>query len=115
LTDPQIHVEYVTDAVLVPRLRCPQCGSTVRQIRQELPARQQLMLFVVGEPLCWLVFGIAAVFGYLAQAVWAMVLASLILGIPAVVWLYFSHLRKSQFQCSGCRSLSSYREARSGI
>jgi uncharacterized ion transporter superfamily protein YfcC len=114
LSDPPVDIEYVTDAVLVPRLRCPRCASTVRQIRQELTARQQLTLFLFGEPLCWLVFGIAAVFGFLAQAVWAVVLASLILGIPALVWLYFSRLRKAQFQCSGCRSLSSYREARFG-
>lgn len=107
--------EYVTYAVLPGLLRCPHCGSKVRQISQELPARQSFAVTLCGEPLAWVVVGVGALLGFAAQAVMALLLAWVVVGLPALVWLYLSHLRRSEFLCSTCGAQSSYIQARVAV
>ena len=110
-----MQLEYVTDAVLPGLFRCPNCGSKVRQIRQELPAHEGFAVALGGEPLACVVVGIGAVVGLIAQAVMALLLAWVVLGLPALVWLYLSHLRRSSFLCSACGAQSSYIQARKPV
>ena len=105
-------LEYVTDAVIPGLLRCPNCASKVRQMRQELPAHQRFSFALCGEPLAWVVVGLGAIVGLVAEAVVALLLAWVVLGLPALGWLYLSHLRRSDFSCSACGTHSSYIQAR---
>ena len=112
MIENHMNIEYVTDPVLLLKLRCPQCRSKVRQMREELPASLGLSIIFSGEPLAWLVVGIGAVVGYATEAIWAFVLTWAILGPPVMVWIYLSRLRKSEFLCSTCGARTDYAGAR---
>ena len=105
--------EYVTYAVPPGLLRCPHCGSKVRQVSQELPAGQSFAIALCGEPLAWVIIGVGALVGLAAQAVVAVLLVWVAVGLPALVWLYLSHLRRCDFLCTTCKAQSGYVQARS--
>lgn len=82
-------------------------------MRESLSPSQSLLAFVCGEPLAWLVVGIGAVVGYVAQAVAVLFIAWAVLVPAGLAWLYLSQLRLASFLCSGCGKVSGYAEARS--
>jgi hypothetical protein len=103
-----MEIEYVTDPVLWPKLRCASCRGPVRQMREELSASQSLLVFLLGEPLGWLVLAIGVLAGLLAEALLLMLVV-----VPfGLVWLYVHRLYRASFLCSRCTHISSYTEAR---
>lgn len=107
-----MQIEYVTDAVLWPKLRCIQCEGSVRQMREDLSASQNLLVFLCGEPLGWLVFGGAVLLGFVVEAIVLMLLAWVVVAPAGLVWLYLHRLRRASFLCSKCGHVSTYAEAR---
>jgi hypothetical protein len=115
VTEPgtPIEVEYVTDPVpFFVRLRCPACNGHVRQMREELSARQHILMFLCGEPLGWIVFAVGSAVGYVMLALAGLILAWLVIGPILLAWLYVTRLRNSEFLCRACGRRSSYLEAR---
>lgn len=108
-----MHIEYVTDPVPWPRLRCSKCGMPVRQIRETPNPSHSLLLFLMGEPLAWLVIGTGLLIGFLAEAVTFLFFAWVILVPAGAAWLWLSRLRSASFLCRGCGHVSNYAEARS--
>jgi hypothetical protein len=107
-----MQIEYVTDAVFWPKLRCVRCQGPVRQMREYLSATQSVLDFLCGEPLGWLVFGGAVVLGFVAEAIGLMLFAWAVLAPAGLVWLYLHRLRRASFLCSSCGHVNSYAEAR---
>lgn len=103
-------MEYLTDPVLyLPRLRCPACGAPVRQIRQSGPPSNEIWLALT-EPICWVVLGVAALFGVMWQAVFAMAFA-LLAGVPFLVLiLYVRGVKNGTFLCTTCGREASFAE-----
>lgn len=100
-------MEYVTDPVLRPGLRCPHCSGTVRQIRQFNDESGAWVGFVA-EPIAWAMAGGAALFGVLTEAVFALTFALLFGGPILAAVLYVRSLRRSEFLCTRCGEQSSY-------
>lgn len=107
-----MHIEYVTDPVVWPKLRCAECQGKVRQMRASLSGKENLAIILCGEPLAWLVIGFGAVVGYMVEAVVIMFLTWAVLFPIGLVWLYLSHLHRASFLCSACGHISSYARAR---
>lgn len=107
-----MQIEYVTDAVIWPKLRCEKCGHHLRQIREDLTPSQSLGVFLCGEPLAWLVVSLGAVIGFVAQAVAILLVAWAILIPSGITWLYLSRLRRASFLCQSCGHISGYAAAR---
>ena len=103
-------MEYVTDPVLyVPRLRCPACSETVRQIREAAsPSDNVWVIFT--EPICWVILGIAALLGVFLQAVFALAFGILFCAPVLVVILYLRGLKKASFLCVSCGREASFSE-----
>jgi len=107
-------MEYVTDPVLFPGLRCPRCRAGVRAVRTAPSAKSEFSV-ALAEPFTWLVFGVAAAFGYFWQVVWGFTLAAVIVVPLVAVWLYVRSLMRGTFWCTACRTEFSYAEvSRSG-
>jgi hypothetical protein len=107
-----MEIEYVTDPVLRPKLRCASCRGPVRQMREELSASQSLLVFLLGEPLGSLVLAIGVLAGLLAEALLLMLFAWLVVVPFGLVWLNVHRLYRASFLCSRCTHISSYTEAR---
>jgi hypothetical protein len=107
-----MRIEYVTDAVPWPKLRCLNCQGSVRQMREHLSGSQGLLLYLCGEPLGWLVFGGAVLLGLVAKAVALLVLAWGVIAPVGALWLYLHRLRRASFLCSMCGHVNGYAEAR---
>jgi len=105
-------IAYVSDPVLWPKLRCAKCQGKVRQMRESLSGKESLVIFLCGEPLAWLVIGVGAVVGYLAEATALVFFAWAVLFPIRLVWLHLSHLRRASFLCSACGHISGYAQAR---
>ena len=104
-----VNVEYVTDPVLVPHLRCPHCQVTVRQIRKSPSASDRAVVAaMLAEPLWYVVLGLAALVGYLWEALFGLIAALLIFMPIVVVWLYVRSVRRGEFICSRCGSQFPY-------
>ncbi|MFN3438558.1 MAG: hypothetical protein ACK41V_12735 [Acidovorax sp.] len=107
-----MQIEYVTDPVPWPKLRCAKCGAHVRQMREDLSPKHSLLVFFSGEPLAWFIVGTGVLLGFFAEAV-AVLLAAWALLVPAgLVWLWFSRLRRASFLCQSCGHISAYADAR---
>lgn len=105
--------EYVTDPVLWPGLRCPQCGSRVRAIRtMEIGPLQGAA--VLAEPLTWVVFGVAAAVGYLTETVLAVSLLLITVAPVAAMAAYVRSLPKAGYFCHSCKAERTYREVSGG-
>ena len=104
-----MNIEYVTDAVLVPGLRCFRCRSKVRQVRTDPTAKSQVAVALT-EPVTWLVLGVAAGLGYLWEAVFGMTLVLVVIGPIMAVYLYVRGLRISTFWCTSCQAERTYCE-----
>jgi hypothetical protein len=96
-----VKIEYVTDPVLVPGLRCPRCHAKVRQIRRGPSARAELTTALL-EPVGWVVLGGAALVGYLWEALFGLTLALLVVGPVVAVWCYLRAVRHGDFLCVSC-------------
>jgi hypothetical protein len=107
-----MQIEYVTDPVPWPRLRCSKCGMPVCQIREDLKPSHSVLLFLAGEPLAWLIIGTGFLAGFLAEAVTVLFVAWAVLVPAGVAWVWFSRLRRASFLCRGCGHVSDYAEAR---
>jgi hypothetical protein len=103
-----LKIEYVTDPVLVPGLRCPQCRGKVRQIRNHDLVKEAFWPAALAEPILWMVFGIAAYAGYLYETVFAVTLPLLIVAPCLAIWMYLKDIRRSDFICQTCNTQSSY-------
>lgn len=109
-----MQVEYVTDAVLWPRLRCIKCRGSVRQMREDLSGSQGVLIFFCGEPLAWLVIGGGALLGLYADALLLMFFVWCVLGPVGLVWLCLHRQRRASFLCSEFGHVNSYVESRRG-
>ena len=107
-----MQIEYVTDAVPWPALRCVKCRGKVRQMREDFSARQNVLIFLCGEPLVWVVAGVGLLVGYLAEAIALVVIAYAVLAPPGLFWLYMSRLHRASFLCSDCGHIGGYVESR---
>jgi ABC-type siderophore export system fused ATPase/permease subunit len=96
-----VKIEYITDAVLAPGLRCFRCRSKVRQVRAAPTAKSQLAV-ALAEPATFLVLGVAAGLGYLLEAVFGVTLVLIVIGPTMAVYLYVRGLRTSTFWCTSC-------------
>lgn len=94
-------IEFITDPVLVPGLRCPHCQGKVRQIRNA-PSERGMFAASLIEPLGWVVLGIAAFVGHLWEAIVGLTLALVIVVPLAGIWLYFRSVRQGDFLCPTC-------------
>ncbi len=103
-----IPFEYITDSVLHVRLRCPVCGSPVKQIHQDPDARDSLLLGLLGEPLIWIAAGLGALVGFMSEAV---VLAIFVFLVVAALG-YHRQVTRSTYLCFRCISHFSYEAAR---
>jgi hypothetical protein len=103
-----LKIEYVTDPVLVPGLRCPHCRGKVGQIRNHDPVKDVFWPVALAEPIIWMVFGIAAYVGYLYETVFAVALPLLFVAPVFAVWMYLKDIRRSDFICKTCNVQSSY-------
>jgi hypothetical protein len=103
-------IEFITDPVLVPGLRCPHCRGKVTQIRNA-PSEHDVFTASLIEPLGWVVLGIAAFVGYLWEAIFGLTLALIIIVPVAGILLYFRSVRQGDFLCSTCGSQLTYAQA----
>ncbi|KRD26770.1 hypothetical protein ASE39_00160 [Acidovorax sp. Root267] len=108
-----MQMEYVTDPVVWPKLRCEHCGHRLRQMREDLTPAQSLGVFLCGEPLAWLVVSLGAIVGLVADAVVVLCVAWAIIVPSGVSWLYMLRLRRASFLCSSCGHICGYAAARS--
>lgn len=107
-----MHIEYVTDPVPWPKLRCSKCGMPVRQIREDPKPSHSVLLFLAGEPLAWLVIGTGFLIGFLAEAITFLFFAWAILVPAGVAWVWLSRLGQASLLCRGCGHVSDYGGAR---
>ena len=93
--------------VLFPRLRCPRCRVSVRQIPHE-PGNIEAGFFLLTEPVGYVVFGVGVVLGFEWQWVWLFIL----LCVPPFIWLHAHQLRRSQYSCIKCQGVFDYAAVR---
>jgi hypothetical protein len=103
-TRQALKVEYVTDPVLVPGLRCPHCRSKVRAIRSMPSDVKSGLAVALAEPITWVVLGVASLVGYLWEAVFGFTLIAVVLGPVLALWAYIRSLSKSTFWCGTCQA-----------
>jgi hypothetical protein len=102
-----VKIEYITDPVLVPGLRCPHCQRKVRQIRSA-PSVPGMGVTSLIELLVWVVLAVAALVGYFWDAIFGLTLALLVIGPLAGLWLYLRDVRHSDFLCANCGAQLTY-------
>jgi hypothetical protein len=81
-------------------------------MREELGGNESLVVFLCGEPLAWLILGVGAAIGYVAEAITFIFFAFGVLLPMGAAWLYRSRLRRASYLCSSCGHFSSYAQAR---
>ena len=100
-------IEYVTDPVFFPRLRCPKCRGRVRQFRHEHDGTE-LAIFLSIEPIGYVVLGLGVLVGFLWQAIWLFV----VLSAALLSWFYVRHLRRVEYSCIKCKGVFDYAAVR---
>jgi hypothetical protein len=108
-----MNIEYVTDPVLVPGLRCPSCKARVRVIRIASTSKSEFAV-ALAEPVAWIALAVAACLGYLWQTIWGITLVLLVLGPIAAVYLYLRGITNSSFFCGNCTAELTYRAVSRG-
>jgi len=102
-------IEHIKGPVLFPRLRCPQCGGSVLQYRQDSQPNEEWALAVAVEPVGYLLIGGSAVLGFVfwpAALAWAAVLGCLL------AWLFVRKLRRARYWCGRCEAAFPFDVAR---
>jgi hypothetical protein len=72
-----------------------------------------MVMAVLIEPIGWIVLGIAVLVGFLWETIFGLSLVLLVLGPPAVFWLYLRDICRSDFLCTGCESKLTYTQVKS--
>jgi hypothetical protein len=81
-------------------------------MREQLSASQSLSVFLLGEPLGWLVLAMGMLAGLFVEALFLMLFAWLVVVPFGLVWLYLHRLYRASFLCSRCAHISGYADAR---
>lgn len=108
MTHRDIEIEYVTSPVLHRRLACPKCRARVRQMHGGHTDNETMALFLLGEPLAWVVVGAGFLIGYVAESLLAICAIWILGGLAWYEW----RLRRSTFLCPNCKELCSFAQAR---
>jgi hypothetical protein len=70
---------------------------------------------VLIEPVGWIVIGIAVLVGFLWETIFGLSLVLIVLGPPAVFWLYLRDIRRSDFLCTSCESQLTYMQVKAHV